>query len=180
MLLSFIFDIPIFLPILGILIFWLAAKEKGVRIGWTLVGIVFATVSFFCFLFKQPLLFSLMAAAFLFSILIYRLTKHFAWTFGLFALAIFWIVSGGLYWDLWAEGGNHFMWYSWLDKMGIVQPGFIPIPTYQYPFGFWNLFGIFLFLTYPFIMLGVGKWLKGILFGHIKGQTGLWGLFTNR
>lgn len=136
MLLSFIFDIPIFLPLLGVIIFWLVQK-KG-------------------------------------------LGKKWVWIFSILTLSVFWIVSGGLYFDLWGRGGNHFMWYSWLDTMGIVKPGFIPTPTYQNPLGFWNLFGIFLFLTYPFIMLGVGKWLKGILFGHIKGQTGLWGLFTNR
>ncbi|OGQ05868.1 MAG: hypothetical protein A3F82_05970 [Deltaproteobacteria bacterium RIFCSPLOWO2_12_FULL_44_12] len=136
MLLSFLFDIPIFLPFLGFLILWLHSKK-----GW-----------------------------------------HF-WGWTAFTLSMFWLVSGGLYFDLWGEGGNHFMWYSWLDKMGIVKTFPIPTPTFQNPYGFWNLFGFVLFLTYPFILIGGGKflfWLKGILFGHIKGQTGLWGMLTNR
>lgn len=133
MLLSFLFDIPIFLPLLGVLLVWLAGNR-----GWNYRG------------------------------------------WGIFTLAMFWLVSGGLYWDVWGPGGNHFMWYSWLDTMGIIKPGLVPTPTYQNPYGFWNLLGIFLFLTYPFILFKVGKWLKGILFGHIKGQTGLWGLLTNR
>lgn len=140
MILSFLFDIPIFLPLLGVLILWLSQKK-----GWNFRG----------------------------------------WT--IFTLSMFWLVSGGLYFDLWGPGGNHFMWYSWLDRMGIVKTLPIPTPTYQNPYGFWNLFGLFLFLTYPFILIFGGrlfyrflKWLKGILFGHIKGQSGLWGLLTNR
>ena len=133
MLLSFIFDIPIFLPALGVFCCWLAQSK-----GWN-----------------------------------YKL-----WT--VLTLAVFRIVSGGLYFDRWGSGGNHFMWYSWLDTMGLVEPGWIPTPTYQNFFGFWNLLGFFLFLTYPFIFVFVGRWLKGILLGHIPGQTGLWGLLTNR
>ena len=140
MLLSFIFDIPIFLPLLGALLWYLHLHK-----GWN---------------FKR-------------------------WS--LFTLAIFWLVSGGLYFDLWGAGGNHFMWYSWLDKMGIVKTTPIPSPTYENFWGFWNLFGFFLFLTYPFILYGAGllcykflRLFKGIFFGNIKGQTGLWGLLTNK
>lgn len=140
MLLSFLFDIPIFLPLLGAFLWWLSEKK-----GWNYRG------------------------------------------WAIFTLAMFWLISGGLYFDLFGKGGNHFMWYSWLDTMGIVQTFPVPTPTHQNFFGFWNLFGFFLFLTYPFILFFGGKvcfrflcWLKGVLFGHIKGQTGLWGLLTNR
>lgn len=187
MLLSFLFDIPIFLPLLGIFLFWLDKKENNFKIGWILVGLVFFITALFCLFLGQWLLLTLLAAALIFSILLAHLTNRFLLSFSIFTLAIFWIVSGGLYWDLWGEGGNHFMWYSWLDKIGIITGGPIPTPTYLEPYGFWNLFGLFLFLTYPIIMLVFGKicfrffcWLKGIFFGHIKGQSGLWGLFTNK
>lgn len=140
MLLSFLVDIPILLPLLGVILFWLAEKK-----GWNFWG----------------------------------------WTVAL--MIVFWIVSGGLYFDLWGTGGNHFMWYSWLDKMGIVKTSPIPTPTYQNFSGFWNLLGLALFISYPFFLIVVGKlfyrffcWLKGVLFGHVKGQTGLWGLLTNK
>lgn len=140
MLLSFIFDIPIFLPLLGALL-------------WAL-----------------------------------HLHKH--WNFRnwfIFTLAMFWLISGSLYFDLGIKGGNHFMWYSWLDTLGVVKTFPIPTPTYKDFWGFWNLFGFFLFLTYPFILFWGGslcykmaRRLKGIFFGHIKGQSGLWGLITNK
>lgn len=188
MLLSFLFDIPIFLPLLGLFLIWLSSQKEGkFKIAWILV--VFATVvaAGFCLHFNQPFLLNLLLCSFLIAILVYRLTHHFLWTFAPFTLAIFWIISGGLYYDMWGEGGNHFMWYSWLDKIGIFSGTSIPTPTYKNPFGFWHLFGLFLFLIYPPVLLVMGRlylkffiWLKGIFFGHIKGQSGLWGLLTNK
>lgn len=188
MLLSFLVDIPIFLPLLGAFLFWMATKgEKGFKIGWSLVAIISAITIGFCFYFQQRLLLILLIAALLLSIVISKVTKRFLWTFSIFTLAIFWIISGGLYFDLWGPGGNHFMWYSWLDKMGIVSSFPIPTPTYEDLFGVWNLLGFALFLSYPIIMLVFGRlcfkfllWIKGVFFGNIKGQTGLWGLFTNK
>lgn len=187
MLLSFLFDIPIFLPALGIFLYWLAGKENKFKVGSILVAITTAIVAFFCIFFQQWLLLTLLGVALIVSILLRLLTRRFLLTFSIFTLAIFWLVSGGLYWDIWGEGGNHFMWYSWLDTMGLITGQPISTPTYLQPWAFWNLFGIFLFLIYPIIMLVFGKicfrflcWLKGVLFGHIKGQSGLWGLFTNK
>lgn len=188
MLLSFIFDIPIFLPFLGMFLLWLSrAPVNRFKVGWILVAGAFAVVAGFCLFFRQNLLLALLLAAFLASRLLERFSKNFLWTFGTFTLAVFWIVSGGLYFDLWGEGGNHFMWYSWLDRLGVLKTGLIPTPTYKEPFGFWNLSGFVLFASYPFILVWGGRgalrffrWKKGILFGHVKGQTGLWGLLTNR
>lgn len=188
MLLSFLFDIPIFLPLLGVFLFWLESrKEKGFEAGWILVCIAAVAAALLCLFFRQFLLLGLLAAAFAVTRVLGRDKRHFMRAFGFFTLSIFWLISGGLYFDLWGAGGNHFMWYSWLDKMGIVKTFPISTPTYEDFWGFWNLFGFFLFLTYPFVLYGAGRFcygvlslLRGIFFGNVRGQTGLWGLITNR
>ena len=188
MLLSFVFDIPIFLPILGVFLIWMSQKEAlGRKIGWILVFGVAAIVILACLLLKQFFLLGLLLVSLLITGILQKTFHRFMLTFGFFTLTIFWLVSGGLYYDLWGAGGNHFMWYSWLDKMGVITTFPVPVPTYENFWGFWNLFAFFLFLTYPVILFWMGPlfykilcWLKGIFFGHIPGQTGLWGLITNK
>lgn len=188
MLLSFLFDIPIFLPIMGAFLFWLDRREKiRFKTGWILSGLVATVTAGFCLYFEQPLLLAVLGGALLLALGLALKARRFLWTFVPFTLALFWIVSGGLYYDLWGAGGNHFMWYTWLDKIGVIGGNPVGAPTYENPSGFWHLFGLALFLSYPIVLLVCGKLLyrvtrklKGFFFGHLPGQTGLWGLFTNK
>ena len=73
------------------------------------------------------------------------------------ALAGFWGVSGGLYADLWnfpflgeAGRGNHFMWNSGMELVGLSPWFRFSRPTYQDFFRVPNLTALFLFLViYP-------------------------------
>ena len=84
------------------------------------------------------------------------LVSFIAFLLGL-ALAGFWGVSGGLYADLWnfpflgeAGRGNHFMWNSGMELVGLSPWFRFSRPTYQDFFRVPNLTALFLFLViYP-------------------------------
>ena len=110
------------------------------------------------------------------------------------AIVIFLAISGPLYFDYFnfyfltpflgypeAWDGNHFMWNSGIEVLGLRPFVDTTIPTYQNFWGFWNLLALFLFfVTYPLIMIGVGTRLYGLLFGYTEKQTGISALFFER
>lgn len=78
-----------------------------------------------------------------------------------------------------AWSGNHFMWNSGIELLGL-KPIVTNTPTYADFWGFWNLLAIALFISYPIVMVKAGTWLHGILFGYTKKQTGVSALFFER
>lgn len=73
------------------------------------------------------------------------------------ALASFWIIAGGLYFDRLdfpflgeAGRGNHFMWNSGIEILGFTPLFAFPRPTYEPFFSLPNLFALVSFLfIYP-------------------------------
>lgn len=147
---SFIFDIPLLLPLVGMVVEWL----------WRQLG------------------------------------RNARLRYPLYALALvaFLAVSGSLYFDLIsfsavapvlghpeAWEGNHFMWNSGVEIIGMGPLVIHDVPTYRNFWGFWNVFAMFLFaVVYPLIMIKAGTWLYGILFGYTEKQTGVSALFWER
>ncbi|MEK9180361.1 MAG: hypothetical protein AAB897_03035 [Patescibacteria group bacterium] len=80
--------------------------------------------------------------------------------------------------EIWS--GNRFMWNSGLEIVGVnVGDIFgITFPTYLDRFGFWNIAGIFLLVAvYPLLMIYLGTRFYGMLFGYSEKQTGTSVLF---
>ncbi len=109
------------------------------------------------------------------------------------ALLIFLAVSGSLYLDYInfsfltpllghaeAWGGNHFMWNSGIEVLGFGPLMDTAKPTYRNFWEFWNLLALVLFVAYPFVMIGAGTRLHGLLFGYTDKQTGISALFFER
>ncbi len=109
------------------------------------------------------------------------------------AIGIFVACSGSLYFDCLnfsflapilghpgAWSGNHFMWNSGIELLGF-RPLVSGEPTYRNFFGALNLSGLFtLFVVYGLEMVIVGYRFHGMLFGYTKKQTGVSALFIER
>jgi len=78
-------------------------------------------------------------------------------------VTIFWLIAGLLYLDyidmpgLGEYGkGNHFMWNSGIELLGLKSFVDTSIPTYTNPLGPMNILAIAIFLTYPlWLYLGI-------------------------
>lgn len=71
-------------------------------------------------------------------------------------IVIFWSIAGALYLDiinmpgLGEYGyGNHFMWNSGVEIIGLMPFIDTSTPTYANPIGLLNILAVFLFLIYP-------------------------------
>lgn len=107
------------------------------------------------------------------------------------AVMIFLAISGSLYLDYFnfsfltpflghpeAWGGNHFMWNSGIEVLGLRSIVDTAIPTYQNFWGFWNLLAMILLgPVYILVMVKAGTRLHGLLFGYTEKQTGISALF---
>ena len=190
---SFILDIFILLPLVGLLVEALARRIKNHKIaifpfvtmlalfatGKSTENELFVTISY--------LLFFLAA-----TITLLRWTER--WMLYSTALSIFLAISGSLYLDYLnfnfltpflghpeAWGGNHFMWNSGVEVLGLKPIIDTTIPTYLNFWGFWNLLAMILLgPVYILVMVKMGTWLHGLLLGYTEKQTGISALFWER
>ncbi|MBI2669551.1 MAG: hypothetical protein HYX20_00140 [Candidatus Yanofskybacteria bacterium] len=205
---SFILDFLIFLPLVGLLVEALTGYIKSYRVtAWfpTIAG----TALFFTGWLTENIIFSLV------GILLYTIFAPLAllggrpwrWQtvrFTLYATAfgIFFAISDSLYYDYLnfsflapflghpeAWGGNHFMWNSGLEVLGLKPIVDTTIPTYQNFWGFWNLLALVLLgPVYIWVMVDPRTWvlvriytrLHGLFFGYTEKQTGISALFFER
>ena len=191
---SFILDVIFLLPLVGLLVEVLAQRVKNytmivflpivtafilIPVGINTKNVVFVSLGvllfclFFATLFKKD-----MPRVVLYST----------------AYGIFLAISLSLYFDFLnfnflnphlghpeAWGGNHFMWNSGIEVLGLKPLIDITVPTYKNFWGFWNILAIlFLGPIYILVMVKMGTWLHGLLFGYTEKQTGISALFFER
>lgn len=197
---SFPLDILLLLPLVGFLVETLAGRIKSRRVAaWfpTIAG----TTLLFTGWFTENIIFSLMGVLFytVFAPMALLGGEPWRWQtvrFTLYATAfgIFLAISGSLYYDYLnfsfltpllghpeAWGGNHFMWNSGIEVLGLKTIVDTTVPTYQNFWGFWNLLAIILLgPIYILVMVKAGTRLHGLLFGYTEKQTGISALFFER
>ncbi|MBI2063272.1 MAG: hypothetical protein HYT61_03510 [Candidatus Yanofskybacteria bacterium] len=197
---SFLLDIPILLPLVGLLVEVLARRINSLR-----ALAIFPTITSLIFLFAGFFLQNnfLMILAFILYCpfvpgLLFGGKTWLWWTMRqtplyYTALVIFLTISGSLYVDYInfsfltpllghaeAWSGNHFMWNSGIEVVGFNPLIDTTVPTYKNFLGSWNLLALVLFLTYPFVMIGAGTRIHGLIFGYSEKQTGISALFLER
>lgn len=197
---SFFLDILILLPLVGILVEVLEGRIKSRRVAqW------FPTIAggglLFTGWFTENIFFSLMGILF-YTVFTPRALlggKPWKWQtvrFTLYATAfgIFFTISDSLYYDYLnfsfltpflghpeAWSGNHFMWNSGIEVLGLRPIVDTAIPTYQNFWGFWNVLAMILLgPVYILVMVKAGTWLHGLLLGYTDKQTGISALFFER
>ena len=92
------------------------------------------------------------------------------------AIGMFLTISGSLYLDRLtlsflvpylghpgAWGGNHFMWNSGIEVLGLKPIFSRTLPTYIPFWGPWNILALAFFGLYPLVMVKAGTRLRGIL-----------------
>lgn len=108
--------------------------------------------------------------------------RHWIPLLAVMVLMVFWLIAGALYLDIIdfpflgdAGRGNHFMWNSGCELIGLKAFVDASVPTYTDLFGAMNVFAIFLFALYP-LWLYIGILIGYFLFGRTEKQTGIVGL----
>lgn len=204
---SFILDVFILLPLIGLLVELLARRIKKADNQAFFVVVVSWIVMASGILIQKDL-FLLLSLCIYFPFLPALLYKKLVWwkmnqtPFYYTALAIFLGISGSLYFDYLnfssltpllghseAWGGNHFMWNSGIEVLGLKPLLNTTVPTYRNFWDFWNLLALILLgPVYVWIMLEPRTWiliriytrLRGLLFGYTPKQTGISALFFER
>lgn len=93
------------------------------------------------------------------------------------ATVILWVATGLCYFDLFdcsfassflghpeAWGGNHYMWNSGIEILGLEPFIDTTVPTYKNFWGPMNILAMILFALYPFVLYGSGKKLYSLFF----------------
>lgn len=196
---SFILDILILLPFVGLLVEVLARCVKSRRVA-ARFPIIAGTLLLFAGCLEN-IIFGLtgltlycvfVPGAFIGGRVLRWWTMRF--TFYATAYGIFLAVADSLYYNLLnfsflapllghpeAWGGNHFMWNSGIEVLGLRPVVDTTIPTYQNFWGFWNLLALVLLgPVYILVMVKVGTRLHGLLLGYTEKQTGISALFFER
>ncbi|MBI2063513.1 MAG: hypothetical protein HYT65_00765 [Candidatus Yanofskybacteria bacterium] len=195
---SFILDILILLPLVGLLVEALARRIENPRVA-TWFPAIAGLLLFFTGYFIQNTFIVLMGLALYASLLAILTGAPEEWPsvrqiLYATALWIFFTISGSLYLDYLnfyflapllghpeAWGGNHFMWNSGLEVLRLKPIVDTAIPTYQNFWGFWNLLAMVLLgPAYALVLVKAGTRLHGLLFGYTEKQTGISALFFER
>ena len=186
---SFILDIFLLLPLVGLLVEVLSRRIKS-RVVVAFFPLVIALILTPIGINIQNTLF--VACGFLFFALFFTTTFTDAPRVVLYltALGMFLTVSISLYADLLnmnflapylshpkAWGGNHFMWNSGIEVLGLRPLVDTTARSYGTYRPHWDTLAIILFATYPCVMIYAGRRLHGLLFGYTEKQTGISALF---
>lgn len=206
---SFILDILILLPLVGLLVETIAKRTKSqeaIRMlmfitAWALFlpGYLSGNIPFVMIGLGLYLLLLLDVSIFTFFQRFWLTIRQALYTT---AFSIFLAIAGSLYFDLFnfsfltlllghpeAWGGNHFMWNSGIEVLGLKPIVDTIIPTYQNFWKFWNLLALLLLgPVYLWIILEPRTWiliraytrLHGLFFGYTPKQTGISALFFER
>ncbi len=192
---SFILDIFFLLPIVGILV-EILVRRLSKRSALVLYAVIAFALGGVGTVAHKPIIgvlgYAIMAIS-TFRLLLGAKTPH-TLRISLYTAAsgIFIAISGLLYFDYLnfyflapilghpeAWSGNHFMWNSGIELLKL-PPLMNGAPTYHDFWGTWNVFGMLLFTIYPLVMIKMGCWLHGLLFGYTEKQTGVSALFFER
>lgn len=197
---SFILDILILLPLVGLLVEVLARHIKSRRVAAFLPTIAGSSFIIAGFITKNPIM-TLTGFLLYLPFAPKAITGEDVWECWsvrqmLYATAfgIFLAIANSLYCDYLnfyfltpflghpeAWDGNHFMWNSGIEISGLKPIVDTTIPTYQNFWGFWNLLAILLLgPVYVWVMVKAGTRLHGLLFGYTPKQTGISALFFER
>ena len=189
---SFILDIPLLLPLVGLLVTAVSRKVTGSG-AMLICNVACASIAIFGFASGNGAISIAMFATLTASVVMMLATADVRPALFATAIGIFWTISGALYLDYLnlsvlapilghpeAWGGNHFMWNSGAELAGLNPFVNTDPPTYKDFWGFWNIIAMALFAAYPFIMVKAGRRLHGLLFGYTAKQTGIWALFFER
>lgn len=184
---SFFLDIPLLLPLVGLLVEVAARRIKSHAVTMSLLTVIGFTLFSGGILTGNDfivLIGLLLSATTLWSDIRTKLSVRQIFYVG--AIGVFMAVSGSLYLDHFnffvltpflghpeAWGGNHFMWNSGIEVLGLKPLVDTTVPTYKNFFGFLNILGMTLFAFYPIVMVLAGTRLHGILFGYTEKQTGI-------
>lgn len=197
---SFILDILILLPLVGLLVETLTQRIKSCRVAAFLPTLAGSSFIIAGFITKNPIMtltgFLLYLPFAPKAIIGEDIGKCWSVRQMLYATAfgIFLAIADSLYYDYLnfyfltpvlghpeAWGGNHFMWNSGIEVLGLQPIVDTTIPTYQNFWGFWNVLALALLgPVYIWVMVKTGTRLHGLLFGYTPKQTGISALFFER